>query len=238
MPPISAERREGYELGVTQPKVILKEIDGVTSEPFKDVAVSCADTYSGSVIEKLSSRGGDMTELKVDLDGHARMKWIVSSRSLIGYRSEFLTDTRGTGTLVSVFSHYDRVQERRKRRKNGVLIAQDVCTAVGYALDNLQNRGELYIAPGTEVYGGQIIGLHSRENDLVVNPAKGKKLTNVRASGTDDAIKLVPPRVFSLEEALEFIEDDELAEITPESLRLRKQIREHHLRKRSGQSKT
>jgi GTP-binding protein len=226
-------RREGYELAVGQPQVILREIDGVRCEPFKEVSVLCAEAFTGVVIEKLNGRGGEMTEFKVETDGHARLSYTIPSRGLIGYRSEFLTDTRGTGTLVSIFSHYAPVLTRRSARSNGVIIVQDNCTTVGYGLANLQLRGELFLGPGQKTYRGQIIGLHSRENDLVVNPSKAKKLTNVRASGTDDAIKLTPPRIFTLEEALEFIAEDELVEVTPESIRIRKREREHHLRKRA-----
>jgi len=226
-------RREGYELAVGQPQVILKEIDGVQCEPFKEVSVLCNEAFTGVVIEKLNGRGGEMTELTVETDGHARIFYTMPSRGLIGYRSEFLTDTRGTGTLVSVFSHYAPILKRRSPRSNGVIIVQDDCTTVGYALANLQLRGELHLGPGQKTYRGQIIGLNSREHDLVVNPSKGKKLTNVRASGTDDAIKLTPPRIFTLEEALEFIAADELVEVTPASIRIRKIEREHHLRKRA-----
>ncbi len=234
---IETMRREGYELGVSQPQVILKEIDGAMQEPVEEVAVDCAEEYSGSVIDKLNQRGGSLTDLSTALDGHSRMRWEVPSRGLIGYRSEFITDTRGTGTLMSVFSHYAPVKTQQRNRSNGVLIVQDSCETVGYALYNLQDRGVLYLGPGRKVYAGQIIGLHSRENDLVVNPAKGKKLTNVRASGSDDAIRLTPPKEFGLEEALEFIERDELVEVTPRSIRLRKRILDHNARKRDEKGK-
>lgn len=229
---IETMRREGFELAVGQPQVILREIDGVPSEPYKDVTILCNEAYTGVVIEKLNARGGEMTDLNVEDDGHARLGYVIPSRGLIGYRSEFLTDTRGTGTLVSVFSHYDPIASRRSKRKNGVIIVQDDCTTVGYSLANLQPRGELFLAAGAKSYMGQIMGLHTRENDLVVNPSKGKKLTNMRASGTDETVKLIPPRLFSLEEALEFIAGDELVEVTPASIRLRKIKREHHMRKR------
>ncbi len=230
---IETMRREGYELAVSQPEVILKDVGGKTHEPFEAVVIDVAEEYSGVVIEKLNARAGDLQDLHVDTDGHARMRWLIPSRSLIGYRSDFLTDTRGTGTLVHVFSHYGPAKAHRRRRMNGVIIVQDDGTTAGYALANLQERGQLFVGPGEKVYRGQIIGLRAKEKDLVVNPSKGKKLTNVRASGTDDAIRLSPPRIMSLEDAMEFIEDDELVEITPESIRLRKRILEHHLRKRS-----
>jgi GTP-binding protein len=229
---IETMRREGFELGISRPQVILKEIDGVSCEPFEDVVVDCADAYSGSVIDKLKRRGGELRDLYVDPEGQSRMGWIVPSRGLIGYRSEFLTDTRGTGTLVHRFSHYGPERGHRSLRNNGVLICQDKCDTVGYALFNLQERGQLYVGPGEPVYAGQIIGLHSRENDLIVNPAKGKKLTNMRASGSDEAVVLTPHRVFSLEEALEFIDEDELVEVTPENIRIRKRILDHNERKR------
>ena len=230
---IETMRREGYEVAVGQPQVIMREVDGVQQEPFKEVSVLCGEAFTGVVIEKLNGRGGEMTELKVEADGHARINYTIPSRGLIGYRSEFLTDTRGTGTLVSVFSHYAPVVAQRSPRKNGVIIVQDDCTSVAFALANLQARGELFIGPQSKCYKGQVMGLHSRDNDLVVNPAKGKKLTNMRASGSDDSVKLTPPRSFTLEEALEFIAADELVEVTPENIRLRKLQREHHMRKRA-----
>ncbi|MGM0576215.1 MAG: translational GTPase TypA [Myxococcota bacterium] len=234
---IETMRREGFELSISQPLVILREYDGVVHEPVEEVIVDCEEGYSGLVIEKLNQRGGDLQDLRVDSDGHARMRWAVPSRGLIGYRSEFLTDTRGTGTLAHTFSHYAASKGRPRQRGNGVMIAQESCETAAYALDNLQDRGELFVEPGQKVYAGQIIGLHSRDNDLVVNPAKGKKLTNVRASGSDDAIKLTPPRILSLEDALEFIEADELVEVTPESIRLRKAILDHNERKRARTTK-
>jgi GTP-binding protein len=230
---IETMRREGFELAVSQPVVIMKEIDGQPCEPFEEVVIDCQEGYSGSVIEKLNQRGGELGDLHVDEGGHARMRWLVPSRGMIGYRSEFLTDTRGTGTMVSVFSHYGPVKTARRRRNQGVILVQDDCTTVAYALWNLQERGALFMGPGEECYHAQIMGLHSRENDLVVNPAKGKKLTNVRASGSDENIQLTPPRTFSLEEALEFIDEDELVEVTPKSVRIRKRILDHNSRKRS-----
>ena len=231
---IETMRREGFELGVSQPQVILREIDGKTCEPIEEVVIDCDEAHTGPVIEKLNGRGGSMKDLAVDETGRARLKWEVPSRGLIGYRSEFLTDTRGSGTLNQVYSHYAPVNERRRPGRNGVIVVQDKCDTVAYALDNLQDRGQLFVGPGVPVYAGQIMGLHSRNNDLVVNPGKGKKLTNVRASGTDDSVKLTPPRVLGLEEALEFIADDELVEVTPDNIRLRKSQLDHNLRKRKA----
>ena len=230
---IESMRREGFELGVSQPLVILKEVDGHTHEPFEDVAVDCDEAFSGSVIEKLNLRGGELRDLRVDQGaGISRMRWLIPSRGLIGYRSEFLTDTRGTGTLAHVFSHYAPVKTRSRQRTNGVLLAQETCETVAFALANLQSRGELMVQPAVKVYTGQIIGIHSRDNDLIVNPAKSKKLTNMRASGTDESIKLTPPREMTLEDALEFIAPDELVEVTPTSIRVRKRILDHNERKR------
>jgi GTP-binding protein len=229
---IETMRREGFELSISQPQVILKEIDGQTHEPFEEVVLDCAEAGSGTVIEKLNLRGGEMKDLVVQ-GGHARMKWTIPSRGLLGYRSDFLTDTRGTGNIYHVFSHYGPVQDRRRPRANGVLIVQDRGDTAGYSLANLQERGQLFLGTGAPVYAGQIMGLHNRSNDLVVNPSKGKKLTNMRASGTDDTVRLTPPRNFSLEEALEFIASDELVEVTPNNIRLRKIHLDHNARKRA-----
>ena len=231
---IETMRREGFELGISQPRVILKEIDGVNHEPFEDVTIDCEEAHSGSVIEKLNKRGGEMRDLRVDASGRSRMQWLIPSRGLIGYRSEFLTDTRGSGTMSHIFSHYGEARQRPRLRANGVMIVQAPCDTVGYALNNLQERGQLFLAPGEPVYMGQLLGIHARDNDLVVNPAKSKKLTNMRASGSDDSIRLTPPIVFSLEDALEFIESDELVEVTPTSIRLRKMVLDHNQRKRAG----
>ena len=229
---IETMRREGYELSGGPPQVTLRDVDGTTHEPYEQVVLNCAETYSGSVIQKLNQRGGELQELRTDPDGQTRMTWIVPSRGLIGYRSEFVTDTRGTGNLVHVFSHYGEAASRTRTRKNGVLISQDTGAASSYALFNLQERGQMIVGPGEKTYAGQIVGIHARDNDLVVNPHRGKKLTNVRAAGSDDNVLLIPPRVFSLEEALEFIADDELVEVTPDSVRIRKRALDHNERKR------
>ncbi len=229
---IESMRREGYELGVGRPSVILREVDGETHEPFEEVALNCAEEHSGTVIQKLNQRGCELTEMHKDPDGQTRMRWVAPSRGLIGYRSEFVTDTRGTGTLVHVFSHYGPTKSKPRSRKNGVLISQDEGVTSGFSIWNLQERGQMFVGPGEPTYAGQLVGLHSRDNDLVVNPHKGKKLTNVRAAGSDDNITLVPPRIFSLEEALEFIANDELVEVTPTSVRVRKLHLDHNVRKR------
>jgi GTP-binding protein len=230
---IESMRREGFELSISQPRVILKVLeDGKTYEPFEEVTIDCDEEHSGTVIEKMNIRNAELRDLQVTDDGRSRMVWLAPSRGLIGYRSDFLTDTRGTGTMNRIFGEYGPAKTAPRLRKNGVLIAQDRSDTVAYALANLQERGTLYMGAGISVYGGQIIGLHSRENDLVVNPSKGKKLSNVRSSGTDDAVRLTPPRLFTLEESLEFIARDELVEVTPSSIRLRKRFLDHNDRKR------
>jgi GTP-binding protein len=233
---IETMRREGYELAISQPQVILKEVDGVTHEPYEQVVVNCSEEYTGSVIQKMSQRGGELVSLKVDPQKQARMEWTVPSRGLIGYRSEFLTDTRGTGTLYHVFSHYGPAQDKRRKRLQGVMVSMEPGWTVAFALFNLQDRGQMFLGPGSEVYSGQIVALNARDNDMTVNPCKGKKLTNIRAAGSDETIILTPPREFSLEEALEFIEADELVEVTPKSVRLRKRQLDHNQRKRDDRS--
>lgn len=229
---IESMRREGFELAVSQPQVIEKTIDGVVHEPFEQVVVLCPETSTGIVIQKLSQRGGEMLALRVDEQRQARLEWTIPSRGLIGYRSEFLTDTRGTGTIYHQFSHFGPEREKRRRRQNGVLIVLEDGETIAYSLNTLQERGILFWPPGTKVYGGMIVGLHSRDNDLVVNPCKGKKLTNIRAAGSDENVILTPPRTFTLEEALEFIESDELVEVTPQTIRIRKRTLDHEQRKR------
>ncbi|MBL8787558.1 MAG: translational GTPase TypA [Deltaproteobacteria bacterium] len=230
---IETMRREGFELSVSPPQVITRVgEDGRVEEPIEEVAIDCAEPYSGSVIEKLNQRGGELLDLQSSLDGHVRMRWYCPSQGLIGYRSEYLTDTRGTGTIMHLFSHYAPSKGKSRMRKNGVLIVQDDGETITYSLNTLQERGVLFTGPGEKVYHGQIIGLHARENDLVVNPSKAKKLTNIRSSGNDENIFLTPPRTFSLEEALEFIGSDELVEVTPKHIRLRKKYLDHNERKR------
>lgn len=227
-------RREGYELGVSRPEVIVKEIDGVMMEPFEQVTIDIEDKHQGAVIERLGERGGDLKNIMPDSKGRVRLEYRLPARGLIGFRTEFLTATQGTGLLYSVFDEYAPVKKGSfGRRMNGVLIANGMGKALGFSLFNLQERGKLFISPGAEVYEGMVIGMHSRGNDLVVNPLKGKQLTNVRASGTDENIVLTPPTRFSLEQALEFIDDDELVEVTPNHIRLRKKLLLAHERKRA-----
>lgn len=232
---IETMRREGFELGVSRPEVIRREIDGVIQEPYEQLMIDCEDQHQGSVIEELGNRKAEMTNMSPDGKGRVRLEFIVPARGLIGFRSQFLTLTSGSGIMTHVFDHYGPVKEGDvAKRNNGVLVSMVNGKTLGFALFNLQERGRLYIVPNVEVYEGQVIGLHSRGNDLVVNPTKAKKLTNVRASGTDENIMLTPPVRHSLEQALEFIEEDELCEVTPESIRLRKKLLKEHERKRAG----
>jgi len=228
-------RREGFELGVSRPEVIIREIDGVKQEPFEQVTIDVEDEHQGTVMEKMGERGAEMNNMVPDGKGRVRLDFIIPSRGLIGFRTEFLTATQGTGLIYSVFDHYAPMKPGNYgKRINGVLIANGVGKAVAFAIFNLQERGRMFVGHGDEVYEGMIIGIHSRDNDLVVNPLKGKQLTNVRASGNDDAVTLVPPIRMSLEQALEFIADDELLEVTPKSLRLRKKLLLEHERKRAS----
>lgn len=230
-------RREGYELGVSRPEVILKEIDGEIHEPYEQLTVDVEDSHQGGVMEKLGERGGELKDMVPDGKGRVRMDYVIPSRGLIGFRTEFLTATQGTGLLYNVFDRYDVAKKGNiGQRINGVLIANSQGKALGYALFNLQERGRLFIGHGEEVYEGMVIGIHSRENDLVVNPLKAKQLTNIRAAGTDENIILTPPVVMSLEQALEFIDDDELVEVTPSNIRLRKKLLLEHERKRASRA--
>jgi GTP-binding protein len=230
-------RREGFELGVSRPEVILKTVDGVTQEPFEQLTVDVEANHQGAIMEKLGLRGGELKNMQPDGKGRVRLDYAIPSRGLIGFRTEFLTATQGNGLLYHVFDHYGPMKKGNfGQRLNGVLISMAAGKALAYALWNLQERGRLFIGPGVEVYEGMIIGIHSRDNDLVVNPLKGKQLTNVRASGTDDAIMLVPPITLTLEQALEFIDDDELVEVTPHFIRLRKKFLKEHERKRAGRA--
>ena len=226
-------RREGYELGVSRPEVIVKEIDGEKQEPYENVIFDVEEQHQGAIMEQMGYRKGELTNMEVDGKGRIRIEAVVPSRGLIGFRSEFLTITSGTGIMTSSFSHYGLVKAGEvAKRQNGVLISMVNGTVLGYALFNLQERGRMFVSPQTEVYEGMIVGQNSRSDDMVVNPTKAKQLTNVRASGTDDAIILTPPIIFSLEQALEFIEDDELVEVTPKSIRLRKKYLTENDRKR------
>ncbi len=231
-------RREGFELGVSRPEVITKEIDGVLSEPYEQLTVDMEEQYQGAVMEILGSRGGDLKNMMPDGKGRVRIDYIIPARGLIGLRTDFLTATSGTGLIYNVFDHYGPIHKSTLgKRKNGVLIANSKGQSVAFAIFNLQERGQMLLDPGVEIYEGMIIGIHSRSNDLVVNILKGKQLTNVRASGKDDAIALTPPIIFSLEQALEFINDDELVEVTPLNIRIRKKKLLEHERKRDNRSK-
>jgi GTP-binding protein len=232
-------RREGYELGVSRPEVIVKEIDGLRQEPYEQVTVDVEEQHQGALMEKLGMRGGDLQNMVPDGKGRVRLDYMIPSRGLIGFRTEFMTATSGTGLLYSTFDHYGVVKRGQfGKRINGVLISNDNGAAVGYALFSLQERGRLFVGPGDEVYEGMVIGIHSRDNDLVVNPLKEKKLTNVRASGSDENILLTPPIRMSLEQALEFINDDELVEVTPGFIRIRKKLLKEHERKKAARSET
>ncbi len=231
---IETMRREGFELGVSRPEVIQKEIDGQIQEPYEMVLLDVEEQHQGSVIEELGKRKADMTNMEVDGKGRVRLTFMIPSRGLIGFRSMFLTMTSGTGILTSTFDHYGPVKEGEvTSRMNGVLVSMVTGKALGYALWNLQERGRLCVEPNIEVYEGMILGIHSRNNDLAVNPTKGKQLTNVRASGTDENIQLTPAIRFTLEQALDFIEDDELVEVTPKGLRIRKKLLKENERKRN-----
>jgi GTP-binding protein len=227
-------RREGYELAVSRPRVVLKEVDGEKHEPYELLTVDVEEVNQGGVMEELGRRRGDLTDMQSDSRGRVRLEYRVPARGLIGFQSEFMTLTRGTGLMSHIFDEYAPIKPGEMgERRNGVLISQEDGEAVAYALWKLQDRGRMFVVPGDPVYEGMIIGIHSRDNDLVVNPIKGKQLTNVRASGTDEAVRLVPPIQVTLEYAVEFIADDELVEITPQSIRLRKRFLKEHERKRA-----
>ena len=224
-------RREGFEMAVSKPEVIFREVAGKKLEPMEYLVVDVPAEYQGVIIEKMGPRKGEMTSMQ-PMGDSVRLEFIIPARGLIGLRNEVLTDTRGTAVMTHTFHEYAPFRGDIPGRKNGVLIAMEHGETTGYALDALQPRGILFLPPGVEVYGGMLIGQHAKDNDLDVNPCKGKKLTNVRASGTDDAVKLAPPRVLTLEQALEFIDDDELVEVTPKSIRLRKKELDPNRRKR------
>ncbi len=230
-------RREGFELGVSRPEVIQKEIDGEIREPYEEVMIDVEEQHQGSVIEELGKRKGDMNNMEVDGKGRVRLTFIVPSRGLIGFRSQFLTMTSGTGIMTSIFDHYGPVKEGAMgKRINGVLISNCAGKTLAYALFTLQDRGRLLIDPNTEVYEGIVLGIHSRSNDLTVNPTKAKQLTNIRAAGTDENLVMSPPIRFTLEQALDFIQDDELVEVTPHFIRIRKKFLKEHERKRNSRA--
>lgn len=228
-------RREGFELAVSRPEVIYKEIDGEIHEPFENLTVDIDEENQGSIMQALQERGGDLQSMHPDGKGRVRLDFSIPSRGLIGFQTDFMTMTSGSGLIYHVFDRYAPKKNKAfGQRKNGVLISNGSGKALGFAIFNLQERGKMMIGPSQMVYEGQVVGVHSRDNDLTVNPLKGKQLTNVRASGKDDAIQLVPPIKHTLESALEFIDDDELVEITPESIRVRKRFLLEHERKRAS----
>jgi GTP-binding protein len=235
---IETMRREGFELCVSQPQVIMKsDADGNMLEPYEDVMVDVDEEYAGAVIEELGRRSGIMREMRPSGGGRVRLEYTIPTRGLIGYRSQFMTRTRGTGVLNHQFAKYGPWAGELRQRQTGVLIAQEEGLANAYALFTLQERGTLFLGPPTKVYGGMIIGENSREDDLVVNPSKAKKLTNIRTHAADEKLILTPPRLLSLEAALEFINDDELVEITPAAIRLRKRVLDHNVRKRTDKKR-
>ncbi|MRX09510.1 translational GTPase TypA [Pseudoduganella sp. FT25W] len=230
-------RREGFELAVSRPRVVFKMVDGVRHEPFEQLSVDVEEANQGGVMEELGRRRGDLQNMESDGKGRVRLEYRIPARGLIGFQGEFMTLTRGTGLMSHVFDAYAPVDNSKGElggRRNGVLISQDDGAAVAYAIWKLQDRGRMFVVHNDPVYEGMIIGIHSRDNDLVVNPIKGKQLTNVRSSGTDEAVRLVPPIQMSLEYAVEFIDDDELVEITPKSIRLRKRFLKEHERKKAS----
>jgi len=230
-------RREGYELAVSRPEVIFREVEGEVCEPYEQLTVDVEEAHQGGIMEALGSRKGDLQDMVPDGKGRVRLDYIIPSRGLIGFQTEFMTLTSGSGLIYHVFDHYGPAQHGGiAPRNNGVLIANSTGKALGYALFNLQERGRLFVEHGTPVYEGQVIGIHSRANDLTVNPLKGKQLTNIRAAGSDENILLTPPVRFSLEQALEFIEDDELVEVTPNAIRIRKRHLKEHERKKASRA--
>jgi GTP-binding protein len=228
-------RREGFELAVSRPEVIFREVDGEICEPYEQLTVDVEADGQGAIMEALGSRKGDLQDMVPDGKGRVRLDYLIPSRGLIGFQTEFLTLTSGSGLIYHVFDHYGAAQQGGiAPRRNGAMISNSTGKALGYALFNLQERGRMLIGPGEEVYEGQVVGIHSRDNDLTVNPLKAKQLTNIRAAGSDENILLTPPIRFSLEQALEFIEDDELVEVTPGAVRIRKKHLKELERKRAS----
>ncbi|OGS91941.1 MAG: GTP-binding protein TypA [Gallionellales bacterium GWA2_60_18] len=226
-------RREGFELAVGKPRVVYKEVNGEKCEPYENLSIDLEDSHQGGVMEEIGRRRGELTNMESDGQGRTRLEYHIPARGLIGFQSDFMTMTRGSGLISHVFDDYGPVKADLPGRHNGVLISAEDGEAVAYALWNLEDRGRMFLVPGDKLYEGMIIGIHSRDNDLIVNPIKGKKLTNVRASGTDEAVRLTPPIRLTLESAVEFIDDDELVELTPKSIRIRKRFLKEHDRKRS-----
>ena len=231
---IETMRREGFEMGVSRPEVVQRIVDGKVHEPFEQVVIDVEEQHQGAVMEELGMRKAELTNMEPDGKGRVRLEFVMPSRGLIGFRGAFLTLTSGSGIMTSIFDHYGPAKEGESHsRKNGVLISMVKGKTAAYALFNIQARGRLFLGHAIDIYEGQVVGIHSRNNDLVVNPIKGKQLTNVRASGTDEALTLVPPIKHTLEQALEFIEDDELVEVTPDSIRIRKKLLTENERKRA-----
>jgi GTP-binding protein len=233
---LESMRREGYELAVSRPHVVIREIDGIKCEPFEMLTVDVDETHQGAVMEALGARRGDLQDMVSDGRGRVRLDYRIPARGLIGFQSDFMTMTRGTGLMSHVFDEYAPMRPEIAARRNGVLISAEQGEAVAYALWKLQERGRMFVNPGDRLYEGMVIGIHSRDNDLVVNPIKGKQLTNIRASGTDEAVTLTPPIQLTLESAVEFIADDELVEITPKTIRIRKRFLQEHERKRAARA--
>ncbi len=229
-------RREGFELAVGKPRVVYKEINGEKCEPYENLSIDLEDDTQGAIMEEIGRRRGELTNMESDGNGRTRLEYHIPARGLIGFQSDFMTMTRGTGLMSHVFDDYGPVKADLPGRHNGVLVSQDNGEAVAYALWKLEDRGRMFVSPGDKLYEGMIIGIHSRDNDLVVNPIKGKQLTNVRASGTDEAVRLTTPIKLTLESAVEFIDDDELVEITPKSIRIRKRHLQEHDRKRANRA--
>ena len=235
---IETMRREGYELGISRPEVVIKEVDGVKQEPYENVILDIEEQHQGSIMEQFGLRRGELTNMVPDGKGRIRLEYTVPSRGLIGFRNQFMTMTSGTGILTGMFSHYGPIKAGEvTSRQQGVLVSMATGKALTYSLETLQERGKLFLSPGEEVYEGQLVGIHSRDNDLAINPTKAKKLDNMRVTGKEETTALVPPIRFSLEQALEFIEDDELVEVTPKSIRLRKKHLTGNDRKRHARSK-
>jgi GTP-binding protein len=229
-------RREGYELAVSKPRVVFRELDGRRQEPIELVTADVEEQHQGGVMQALGERRGELVNMEPDGMGRVRLEYRIPARGLIGFQTEFLNLTRGTGLISNIFDSYDDYRGEIQGRKNGVLISQDQGEIVTYALGKLDDRGRMFVKPGDPVYEGMIVGVHSRDNDLVVNPVRAKQLTNFRVSGKEDAIKITPPIELSLEYAVEFIADDELVEITPKSIRLRKRHLSEHDRKRADRA--
>lgn len=235
---IETMRREGYEMGISRPEVVIKEVDGVKQEPYENVIIDIEEQHQGSIMEQFGLRKGELTDMVPDGKGRIRLEYTVPARGLIGFRNQFMTMTSGTGILTGMFSHYGPIKSGEvTSRQQGVLVSMATGKALTYSLETLQERGKLFLSPGEEIYEGQLAGINSRDNDLAINPTKAKKLDNMRVSGKEETTALVPPIRFSLEQALEFIEDDELVEVTPKSIRLRKKYLTENDRKRHGRNK-